>query len=606
MNVLFAAFEAVPFLKTGGLGDVAGSLPPALKKAGCDVRVIIPKFLDMPDEYKSKLEHVTDFYVPLGWRNQYCGIEQLEHNGVTYYFVDNEAYFARHGAYGYFDDGERIAFFSKAIVECIQYLPDFECDVLHCNDWHTALAPVFLREFYGGIPLYDNIKTVFTVHNLKFQGQFTDLILGDILGLSHIAPAAQQLRCDRTSINYMQGALCYSDILSTVSPTYAGEIQNSYYGEHMEKIFQRRNHVLYGILNGIDTDVYNPEKDMDIAKQFSSDNIDGKKECKRAIQEELGLEQNPDIPLIIMIGRLTEQKGMDLVKKVLDELMRESVQVAILGTGDREYEDTLRYFENVYRGKLSARIMFDEKLSHRMYAGADMILMPSRFEPCGLSQMIAMAYGTLPIVREVGGLKDSVKPYNMYTGEGTGFSFANYNAHEMLFTIKNAIYVYYNKKDDWNKLQQTAMNEDFSWSQAAESYVDMYLRLHPEAAGIRKQDADEDGSEQTDNNAEGEEEKKTDVTKEDAETKKTSASRKKSESTKTARTKKAAEPKKGTKTKKAAEPKSSVKAEKAAEPEKPAKEEKAAEPEKPEKAEKAAEPEKPAKAEKASEAKKPG
>ena len=230
LNVLFAAFEAVPFMKTGGLGDVAGSLPPALKKAGCDVRVIIPKFLDMPEEYKSKLRHVTQFYVPLGWRNQYCGIEQLEHNGVTFYFVDNESYFARHGAYGYFDDGERIAFFSKAIVECIQYLPDFECDILHCNDWHTALAPVFLREFYSGMPLYDNIKTVFTVHNLKFQGQFTDLILGDILGLSHIAPAAQQLRCDRTSINYMQGALCYSDILSTVSPTYAGEIQNSYYG----------------------------------------------------------------------------------------------------------------------------------------------------------------------------------------------------------------------------------------------------------------------------------------------------------------------------------------------------------------------------------------
>lgn len=536
LNVLFAAFEAVPFMKTGGLGDVAGSLPPALKKAGCDVRVIIPKFLDMPEEYKRELTHVTQFYVPLGWRNQYCGIEQLEHNGVTYYFVDNESYFARHGAYGYFDDGERIAFFSKAIVECIQYLPDFECDILHCNDWHTALAPVFLREFYGGMPLYDNIKTVFTVHNLKFQGQFTDLILGDILGLSHIAPAAQQLRCDRTSINYMQGALCYSDILSTVSPTYAGEIQNSYYGEHMEKIFQRRNHILYGILNGIDTDAYNPQKDNDIARQYDVNNIDGKKECKRAIQEELGLEQNPDIPLIIMIGRLTEQKGMTLVREVFDELMRESLQLAILGTGDREYEDMLRYYENIYRGKLSVKIMFDEKLSHRMYSGADMILMPSRFEPCGLSQMIAMAYGTLPIVREVGGLKDSVKPYNMYTGEGTGFSFANYNAHEMLFTIKNAVYVYYNKKDDWKKLQETAMNEDFSWKQAAENYVDMYLRLHPEAAGIRKIDSEPDDIGGKGENEETEQEKKTPVTKKNVEKKK-AAPRKKAESSKTSKAK---------------------------------------------------------------------
>ena len=563
LNVLFAAFEAVPFMKTGGLGDVAGSLPPALKKAGCDVRVIIPKFLDMPEEYKRELRHVTQFYVPLGWRNQYCGIEQLEHNGVTYYFVDNESYFARHGAYGYFDDGERIAFFSKAIVECIQYLPDFECDILHCNDWHTALAPVFLREFYGGMPLYDNIKTVFTVHNLKFQGQFTDLILGDILGLSHIAPAAQQLRCDRTSINYMQGALCYSDILSTVSPTYAGEIQNSYYGEHMEKIFQRRNHILYGILNGIDTDVYDPQKDNDIVRQYDINNIEGKRECKRAIQQELGLEQNPDIPLIIMIGRLTEQKGMNLVREVFDEMMRESLQLAILGTGDREYEDMLRYYENIYRGKLAVRIMFDEKLSHRMYAGADMILMPSRFEPCGLSQMIAMAYGTLPIVREVGGLKDSVKPYNMYTGEGTGFSFANYNAHEMLFTIKNAVYVYYNKKDDWKKLQETAMNEDFSWKQAAENYIDMYLRLHPEAAGIRKSDTGSDDGGQVDENGESEQEqKKTPVTKKNVEKKK-AAPRKKAESAKTSKTK-AAKAAKTVKSEKAEQPKADM--EKAAEP----------------------------------------
>ncbi len=480
LQVLFAAFEAVPFMKTGGLGDVAGSLPKALLAKGVDVRVIIPKFKTIPEKYKSKFTHVTDFYLPLGWRNAYCGIEQLVHDGVTYYFVDNESYFYRDNAYGYFDDGERIAYFSKAIVECIQYLPDFKCDIIHCNDWHTALAPVFLREFYRGIDIYDNIKTVFTVHNLKFQGQFTDMILGDILGLSHIAPAADQLRCDSTSINYMKGALCYSDLLSTVSPSYAHEIQEPFFGEHMNDIFSRRNNVLYGILNGINTDFYSPEKDTLIEKNFAKNDMAGKAECKKALQNELGFEENPDIPIITMIGRLTEQKGMDLLTNVFDELLNQPVQIAILGTGDWQYEETVRYFAGKYPGKLAALTMFDEALSHRLYAGADMLLMPSLFEPCGLSQMIAMHYGTLPIVREVGGLKDSVKPYNQYTGEGTGFSFANYNAHEMLYTIKDAITLYYDNKEAWKKLQEQAMSEDFSWNNAAERYIEMYERLHPE------------------------------------------------------------------------------------------------------------------------------
>ncbi len=480
LQVLFAAFEAVPFMKTGGLGDVAGSLPKALLAKGVDVRVIIPKFKTIPEEYTSKFTHVTDFYLPLGWRNAYCGIEQLVHDGVTYYFVDNESYFYRDNAYGYFDDGERIAYFSKAIVECIQYLPDFKCDIIHCNDWHTALTPVFLREFYRGIDIYDNIKTVFTVHNLKFQGQFTDMILGDILGLSHIAPAADQLRCDSTSINYMKGALCYSDLLSTVSPSYAHEIQEPFFGEHMNDIFSRRNNVLYGILNGINTDFYSPEKDTLIEKNFAKNDMAGKAECKKALQNELGFEENPDIPIITMIGRLTEQKGMDLLTNVFDELLNQPVQIAILGTGDWQYEETVRYFAGKYPGKLAALTMFDEALSHRLYAGADMLLMPSLFEPCGLSQMIAMHYGTLPIVREVGGLKDSVKPYNQYTGEGTGFSFANYNAHEMLYKIKDAITLYYDNKEAWKKLQEQAMSEDFSWNNAAERYIEMYERLHPE------------------------------------------------------------------------------------------------------------------------------
>lgn len=480
LNVLFAASEAYPFMKTGGLGDVAGSLPKALQDDGVEVRVIIPKYRDIPDEYKHQMEHVCDFYMPLGWRNVFCGIEKLTYQGVIYYFVDNEYYFNRGGAYGYFDDGERIAFFSKAIVECLQYLPDFKCDVLHCNDWHTALAPVFLREFYNGVGDYDNVKTVFTVHNLKFQGQMSDMVLGDILGLDKNKAASEQLRCDDHSINFLKGALCYSDILTTVSETYAGEIQSDFFGENMQDIFRRRSNVLHGIVNGIDVDFFNPEKSTNIVANYSADNLEGKKKCKEELQKELGLEVNADIPLIVMIGRLTQQKGLDLVQRILDELMQQAVQFAVLGTGDYEYEEMFKGFSYKYPGKVSANIRFSEPLSHRLYSGGDMLLMPSLFEPCGLSQMIAMHFGTLPIVRETGGLRDTVKPYNMYTGEGTGFSFANYNAHEMLFTIKAAIDLYYNNKDAWKKMQETAMKTDFSWNVAADKYKKLYEQLHPE------------------------------------------------------------------------------------------------------------------------------
>ncbi len=480
LNVLFAASEAYPFMKTGGLGDVAGSLPKALQNDGVEVRVIVPKYRDIPQEYKDQMEHVCDFYMPLGWRNVFCGIEKITYQGVIYYFVDNEYYFNRGGAYGYFDDGERIAFFSKAIVECLQYLPDFKCDVLHCNDWHTALAPVFLREFYNGVGNYDNIKTVFTVHNLKFQGQMSDMVLGDILGLDRNKAASEQLRCDSQSINFLKGALCYSDILTTVSETYAGEIQSDFFGENMQDIFRRRSNVLYGIVNGIDVDFFNPEKSTNIVANYSADDLAGKRKCKEELQKELGLEVNADIPLIVMIGRLTQQKGLDLIQRVLDELMQQSVQFAVLGTGDYEYEEMFKGFSYKYPGKVSANIRFSEPLSHRLYSGGDMLLMPSLFEPCGLSQMIAMHFGTLPIVRETGGLKDTVKPYNMYTGEGTGFSFANYNAHEMLFTIKAAIDLYYNNKDAWTKMQKTAMKTDFSWNVAADKYKKLYEQLHPE------------------------------------------------------------------------------------------------------------------------------
>ncbi len=480
LNVLFAAFEAAPFMKTGGLGDVAGSLPQALKKAGCEIRVMIPKFKTMPEKYKEQLTHVTNFFVPLGWRNLYVGIETLVHRGVTYYFVDNEYYFGRDRAYGYFDDGERIAYFSKAICESLKYLPDFKCDILHCNDWHTALSTVFLREFYhNDDPLYEQVKTVFTVHNLKFQGQMSDMVLGDILGLYGIKNAEDQLRVDDHSINFMKGALCYSDILTTVSETYAQEIQRPFFGENMDDIFRRRSSVLYGIMNGIDTEVYNCETDKLIEKPYSRLNLTGKEVCKEAIQREMGLEIDPDIPVMAMVGRLTAQKGMDLVDRVIDDILKKPIQFIVLGTGDQKYEDMLRYYEWKYPEKMRSCIMFDEALSHRLYAGSDMFLMPSVFEPCGLSQMIAMGYGSLPIVRETGGLKDSVIPYNEYTGAGTGFSFANINAHEMLHAIEYALDVYNNEPVRWRRLMENAMSEDFSWNRAASKYLEIYEKLCP-------------------------------------------------------------------------------------------------------------------------------
>lgn len=480
LNILFAAFEAVPFLKTGGLGDVAGSLPAALRGDGCEVRVMLPKFDAIPPEYRARMTHLADFRVRLGWRDLYCGIETLEEGGVTCYFIDNEYYFKRGGPYGYFDDGERIAFFSKAVVESLQYLPDFRCDVLHCNDWHTALAPVFLREFYQGLPLYENVKTVLTVHNLKFQGQMSDSVLGDILGLAHIPAAARQLRSDSGSVNFLKGGLCYSDLLSTVSPTYAEEIKSAFYGERLDGVFRRRADVLSGIRNGIDTARYDPASDPQLAARFSRDELSGKAVCKAALQRELGLPEEERTPLVILVGRLTEQKGLDLLQRVLDELLAQPVQLAVLGTGERRYEDMLRYFAWKYGEKMRALLTFDEPLSRRMYAGADLLLMPSLFEPCGLAQMIAMRYGTLPVVRETGGLRDSVQPYNRFTGEGTGFSFANYNAHEMKDALCRALLLYREEPERFRALVRNAMEVDFSWDRAAREYRALYRRLHPE------------------------------------------------------------------------------------------------------------------------------
>ena len=481
MQIVFASAECAPFVKTGGLGDVAGSLPAALVRAGAEVIVMVPKYATIKDEYKAQMEHFADFYVSLSWRNEYCGLEKLEHDGVTYMFVDNEHYFARDYPYGFFDDGERFAFFSKAITESLQHLPEgFECDILHCNDWQTALAPVFLREFYQGLPLYDRVKTVFSIHNVAFQGQFSDTVMEDILGMAHIPAAATQLRCDACSINYMLGALHYADAITTVSPTYAGEIQTPEFGEGLDGVLRERSYALQGILNGIDVVGFDPATDKRIAANYTVDDRAGKAVCKAKLQEELGLEIRDDRPLMVMVTRLTRQKGMDLVMYALDRILSGGVQVAVLGTGDRDYEDGLRYFQGKYPGTMAARIEFDPALSQRMYAAADMFLMPSKFEPCGLSQIIAMRYGTLPIVRETGGLKDTVQPYNEFTGEGTGFSFSHFNGDEMGDAVFRAARLFWDNRKAWDQLVTQAMSQDFSWTRSADKYLDLYFFMHPE------------------------------------------------------------------------------------------------------------------------------
>lgn len=481
MQIVFASAECAPFVKTGGLGDVAGSLPAALVRAGAEVIVMVPKYATIKNEYKAQMEHFSDFYVSLGWRNEYCGLEKLEHDGVTYMFIDNERYFARDYPYGFFDDGERFAFFSKAITESLQHLPaGFECDILHCNDWQTALAPVFLREFYQGLPLYDRVKTVFSIHNVAFQGQFSDTVMEDILGVAHIPAAASQLRCDACSINYMLGALRYADAITTVSPTYANEIQTPEFGEGLDGVLRERSYALQGILNGIDVAGFDPATDKRIAANYTVEDRSGKAVCKAKLQEELGLEVRDDRPLMVMVTRLTRQKGMDLVMYALDRILAGGVQVAVLGTGDRDYEDGLRYFQDKYPGTMAARIEFDPALSQRMYAAADMFLMPSKFEPCGLSQIIAMRYGTLPIVRETGGLKDTVQPYNEFTGEGTGFSFSNFNGDEMGDAVFRAARLFWDNRDAWNQLVTQAMSQDFSWTRSADKYLDLYFFMHPE------------------------------------------------------------------------------------------------------------------------------
>ncbi|GLB58625.1 glycogen synthase GlgA [Cytobacillus sp. NCCP-133] len=474
MKVLFAVSECVPFIKSGGLADVAGSLPKELVKQGTDVRIILPKYGTISDNFKKKMSHKCEFTVAVGWRNQYCGIEELEYQGITFYFVDNEYYFNREKLYGYFDDGERFAFFNRAVLDALQHI-DFYPDVIHSHDWHTGMIPFLLRVEYRPKKGYEFIRTVFTIHNLQFQGIMPRDALGDLLGLesTHFHPDKLEFF---GNINFMKGGIVAADKITTVSPTYKDEIQTEYYGERLHDLLRRRTSDLEGILNGIDEEFYNPEKDPFIFKKFSVVTLQNKKANKKQLQEKFCLPVKEDVPLIAMVTRLTKQKGLDLVKCVFRELMQDNVQVLVLGTGDPEFEQFFREMEARYPNKCKAYIGFDEGLAHEFYAGSDLFLMPSQFEPCGLGQMIAMRYGSIPIVRETGGLNDTVHSFNEYTKEGNGFSFSNFNAHDMLYTIQRSI-GFYRNSEVWEQIVKNAVSMDNSWAQSAFKYNQLYAGL---------------------------------------------------------------------------------------------------------------------------------
>ncbi|WP_068617524.1 glycogen synthase GlgA [Paenibacillus tuaregi] len=474
MKILFAAAEAIPFVKTGGLADVIGALPKALLKAGHDVRIVMPKYKIMPEKYRSQLETVNITEVPLAWRSQYCGIEKLTFEGIPVYFIDNEFYFGRDGIYGYGDDGERFAFLNRAVLEILPYI-DFYPDVLHCHDWHTALIPVFLKHHYSHNPSYQAIKTVFTVHNLLYQGIFPYEVLPDLLDLPHDYFTPDGLEY-YGNVNYLKAGLVYADHVTTVSPTYAEEIKTEHYGYGLDGLLRSLGGRLSGIVNGIDTKLYNPATDAEIIARYRT-SLSKKRENKPALQQELGLPVDPDIPLIAMVTRLVDSKGLELVRRVLDELLYfDNVQVVVLGTGDHEYEQWFREAAGRHPQKLSAQIKFNDGLSRRIYAGSDIFLMPSKFEPCGISQLLALRYGSIPVVRETGGLNDTVHSFNEFTGEGNGFSFNHFNAHDMLYTIRRAVHMYH-EPGQWKKVVRNAFAGDYSWNVSADEYLEIYRRL---------------------------------------------------------------------------------------------------------------------------------
>lgn len=475
MKILFVASEAYPFIKTGGLGDVAYALPKALRKIGLDARVIIPKFSEIHKKYKDKMLTLATFNVPVGWRNQFGGLQYLEQDGIPFYFLDNEFYFKRSMPYGFYDDGERFAFFCRGVLEAVNHMIDFTPDIIHLNDWHTGMIAPIMKEHYKENPRFYNIKTVFTIHNLQYQGVFSKEILSDLFCFSETYYSENKLKYF-DGISFIKGGLNFSDKITTVSKSYAEEIKTPFYGEGLHGLLQVRGDDISGIVNGIDTNLFNPEKDLELFENYSYEDIKGKSKNKIELQQSLNLPVNENIPMLGMVTRLASQKGIDLVAHVIEELLQLDLQFVVLGTGEQKFEDMLRYYAKVCPDKLSSNITFDNTLAKRIYASSDIFLMPSLFEPCGIGQLLALKYGSLPIVRETGGLKDTVKSFNEYTNEGNGFSFTNYNAHDMLYTIKRAL-DFYNNKELWHNLVRNAMSEDNSWNKSALEYKNLYNSL---------------------------------------------------------------------------------------------------------------------------------
>ncbi|KZE77305.1 glycogen synthase GlgA [Paenibacillus elgii] len=473
MKVLFAASEAVPFVKTGGLADVIGSLPKELAKQGIDVRVILPKYEDIPARFTEQMETVASFTLQMGWRSLYCGIQKLEHDGIAFYFVDNEFYFRRKGCYGYGDDAERFAFYCRAVLDALPHI-DYMPDLLHCHDWQAGMIPVLYRAHFSHQPLYSHLKTIVTIHNLKYQGVFGKEQFQDFfaLGEEHLHGYALEMH---GGASFLKGGLLYSDYITTVSPTYAEEIQTPYYGEHLDGLLRSQNGRLQGILNGIDYEEFDPMTDPHLEFNYR-DSYAKKQANKLKLQERLGLPVDKDVPLIALVTRLVDQKGLALIDRMIAELMALDAQWVVLGTGEPRFEELFRWAAGMFPDKLSAQILFDEALARQIYAGSDLFLMPSLFEPCGIGQLIAMRYRSVPIVRETGGLRDTVTPYDETTGEGTGFSFTNYNAHDMLFTIERAVRLY-REPGVWTNLMNNIKKKDFSWRRSAQQYADLYRQL---------------------------------------------------------------------------------------------------------------------------------
>ena len=476
MKILFTASECVPFVKTGGLADVVGALAPVLAKEGHDVRVILPLYSAIPETWTEKMTHVCDFEVQLGWRRQYCGIEMLQKDGVTWYFMDNKYYFGRPYIYGLGgDEYERFGFFCRGALNALPLL-DFQPDVIHAHDWQSGMVPALLKIQYAHLPFFANIKTMFTIHNLQYQGIFGIREVQDVLGLGDSLWTGDKLECFGCA-NFMKAALVYADVITTVSPSYSEEIQTAYYGERLDGLLRARKNSVYGVLNGIDMVDYDPAIDKRIAATYTPDDLAGKAACKRDLQEKLGLEIRPDVPVIGMVGRLSSQKGLDLVDYIIGDLMNHDVQLVVLGMGESRYVNLFSWAEGAYKGRVAARFTMDHALAHQIYAGCDMFLMPSQFEPCGLSQMIAMRYGSVPIVRETGGLRDTVLSYNKFTDEGNGFTFFNYNAHDMLHTVRRAVHYYRHNREVWYKLIVRGMTGDYSWYSSAGKYEALYEKL---------------------------------------------------------------------------------------------------------------------------------